>query len=106
VIGCSARSDEREALTARNAAQVGIEFDRAVSRNQRTPLFGAEDAMDKIARVCMGHDAPSRDSGYFIGYAHPTLKRGANNRCAYGANFYKIPINIPLIPADRPAALH
>ena len=30
--------------------------------------------------------APSlRDSVGFVGFADPTLKRGANNRCAYGA---------------------
>ena len=30
--------------------------------------------------------APSlRDSGWIVGFANPTLKRGANNHCAYGA---------------------
>jgi len=33
-------------------------------------------------------EAPSlRDSGILGGFAHPTLKRGANNHCAYGADF-------------------
>jgi hypothetical protein len=32
------------------------------------------------------HPAPSlRDSGWIIGCANPALKRGANKRCAYGA---------------------
>jgi hypothetical protein len=26
-----------------------------------------------------------RDSGYIVGFFNPTLKRGANNHCAYGA---------------------
>jgi len=64
VIGRSTRGDEREALAARNAAQVGVEFGGAGSRDQRAALFGAEDAMDEITYIRVGHEAPSlRDSG-------------------------------------------
>ena len=87
VIGRSTRGDKREALAPRNAAQVGIEFSRTGGRNERAAIFGAEDTMNKIARVRMRHDAPSlQDSQFTIALPHPTLKRGANNRCAYGAD--------------------
>src|ERR1039457_6698461 len=42
VIGRSTGGDQREALAARNAAQVGIEFGGACGRDQRAALFGAE----------------------------------------------------------------
>ncbi len=39
--------------------------------------------------------APSlRDSGAIIGFANPTLKRGANNHCAYGAGDGLLPAGI------------
>ena len=50
-------------------------------------------------------NAPSlRDSGGFLGYAHPVLKHGANNHCAYGADFWLDKSNaIPLaLRAVRP----
>jgi hypothetical protein len=53
VIGHSTRGDEREALAARNAAQLGIEFGGAGGGNQRAALFGAENTMNEIARVRM-----------------------------------------------------
>jgi len=56
MIGRSARGDERKALTARNAAQVGIEFGGAGERDELAAPFGAEDAMNEIARVRVGHE--------------------------------------------------
>ena len=47
MIGRSARGDEREALAARNAAQVGVEFGAASGRDERATLFGAEDTIGK-----------------------------------------------------------
>jgi hypothetical protein len=42
--------------------------------------------------------APSlRDSERFVGFANPTLKRGANKHCAYGAiTFARIPKSEPV----------
>jgi len=89
MIGGSARGHKRETLAARNAAQVGIEFGGAGGWYQRAALFGAKDTMNEIARVRMRHGTPSLwDSPFTTGIStppHPTLKRGANKPCAYGA---------------------
>jgi hypothetical protein len=86
VIRRSSRSDEREALTARNAAQVGIEFGGAGGRDKRATLFGAEDAMNQIARIRVGHEhRPYRTPILQQWLLTPPLKRWANHRCAYGA---------------------
>ena len=59
----SARGDEREALAAGNAAQVGIEFGCTGGGNEGAAIFRAENTMDEIARIRMRHLAPSlRDS--------------------------------------------
>src|ERR1035438_5719855 len=87
VIGRSTRGDEREALAARNGTQVGMKLGGAGGRDERAAIFGAEDTMNEIARVRVGHDAPSlRDSQFITTTPYPTLKRGANQPCAYGAD--------------------
>ena len=86
VIRRSACGDKRETLATRDAAQIGIEFDRARGRYERTAIFGAEYTMNEIARVCVRHRTPSLwDSQITTAIPFPTLKRGANKHCACGA---------------------
>lgn len=87
VVRRSACRDERETLATRNAAQVSVELGCAGGGNQGAAILGAEDAMNEIARVRVGHGTPSlRDSHSTIAILAPTLKRGANKPCAYGAD--------------------
>ena len=63
VIRRSAGGQERRALAAGNAAEVGKEFGLACFGNQRAAIFRAENTMNKIACIRMRHLAPSlRDS--------------------------------------------
>ena len=83
----SAGCEQREALSPRNAAQVSVELGGAGSGNERTPIFRAEDAMNEICGKGMRHPAPSlRDFHFITALPHPTLKRGANEPCAFGAD--------------------
>jgi len=59
----SASCDEREALTLRNAAHVGMKLGHAGFGNKGAAIFCAEDTMNEIARIRVRHLAPSlRDS--------------------------------------------
>ena len=49
MIGRPARCDQREALAARNAAQVSIELDGTGGGDERAALFGAKDTMSTYA---------------------------------------------------------
>jgi hypothetical protein len=87
VIRCSACGDEREALAASDAAQVGIKLGCSGCGNERAAIFGAENTMNEIARVRVRHLAPSlRDSDFTTAISIPALKRWANKHCAYGAD--------------------
>jgi hypothetical protein len=45
-----------------------------------------------IVKSSLANNAPSlRDSVSTVGFAYPTLKRGADNHCAYGAGFGLLP---------------
>jgi len=49
--------------------------------------------------------APSlRDSGYFRGTVFPTLKRGANKHCAYGAGVVEMPGRWVSLKESAPSA--
>jgi hypothetical protein len=87
VVRRSARGDEREALAACNATQIGKKFGYAGGGNHGAAFPGAENAMNKIACIRVCHDASSlRDYHSIFAIPYPTLKRGANNHCANGAH--------------------
>lgn len=86
VVCGSASGDQRKTFVASDSAQVGIEFADSRWLDERSAVFGAEDAMNEIIRICMRHlVVPSLRDSILQGFAVPTLKRGANERCAYGA---------------------
>ena len=76
MVGRPAGSHEREAFASRNAANVCVEVRFAVRRNQRLALFGAEDAVNEIARVCVSHGcAVPTGLQFYIVPAIPTPRR-------------------------------
>jgi len=87
MVGCSTRGDERETFSARDGRKIDIELGGAGGGDEGAALFGAEDTVDEIARVRVSHRAPSLRDSQCTTTAYPALKRGANERCAYGAGF-------------------
>ena len=64
VVGRAADFDGLHSILPGDAAQERPEPLTEWRLDQRPALFGAEDAMDEIAYVRVGHEAPSlRDSG-------------------------------------------
>ena len=77
VVGRPAGGHESEAFASRNAANVCVEVRFAVRRNQRLALFGAEDAVNEIARIRMSHGcAVPTGLQFYIVPAIPTPRRG------------------------------
>ncbi len=86
VVRSSTGGEQRETFAPGDAAKMSIEPGLARDSDERAAVFGAKDTVDEIACVCVGH-ATVVPTGlqFYMGLAFPTLKRGANEHCAYGA---------------------
>ena len=88
VVCHSTGGDQGETLAPRDAAEIGEKIGHAVGGNEWPALFCAEDAVDEIAGIRVGHARTvPRGLTFYNVHSFPKLKRGANDHCASGAQW-------------------